>query len=264
MSWHETAFGSHYAWLYAHRDAAEAAACIDALAGILPLAEGIVLDLGCGEGRHLAPLGQRCPRGAVGVDLSPALLRNARALTVGAPPLGLIRADMRSLPFGGGVFRTVVSLFTSFGYFGGLEDHRDLLAGIARVLAPGGRWCLDYLNCRQVRRDMAEPRTATVREAGPCRVTETKRLDPDGDRILKRVEIAPLPGRRDQAAALGIPETGLAYTEAVALFEPEELDALASSVGLERCGALGGYDGRAFAPDAAARWILVYGKDRLS
>ncbi len=264
MSWYETAFGQHYAWLYAHRDATEAAACIDALAEVLPFAAGMVLDLGCGEGRHLAPLQARCPHGVVGLDLSPALLRSAREREAGDPPAGLVRADMQALPFGDGVFRTVVSLFTAFGYFGGLGDHRDLLAGIARVLAPGGRWCLDYLNCRQVRRDLAEPRAPTVREAGPCLVTETRRLDECGSRVLKRVEISPLPGQREQADAWGIPETGLAYTEAVALFEPEDLDALAAAVGLTRQGARGGYDGSVFAPETAARWLLIYGKDRSS
>jgi len=264
MSWYETAFGRHYGWLYAHRDAAEAVACIDAVSDMLPLAAGRVLDLGCGEGRHLAPLVRRCPHGVVGADLSSGLLHAAREGLDDASGVGLVRADMRALPFGAGAFATVLSLFTAFGYFGRLTAHRDLLGDIARVLETGGCWCLDYLNCRNVRRDLAMSTKPVVREAGPCRVTETKRLDGDGARVLKRVEIAPRPGHVEAAAACGVPAAGLDYTEAVALFEPEELDALAAEAGLSRVAARGGYDGRAFAPDDAQRWILAYGKDRPS
>ncbi|MBC8424892.1 class I SAM-dependent methyltransferase [bacterium] len=260
MTWYESAFGAHYGWLYAHRNAAEAAACVEALARIVPFAAGRVLDLGCGEGRHLGPLAAQAPRGVVGVDLSAPLLRAARVRTDGQPPTGLLRADMRALPLADGAFGTVVSLFTAFGYFGGLDAHGNLLAEIARVLAPGGAWCLDYLNCRRVKRDLAVASAQAERVIGPCRVTETKRLDTDGARILKRVRIDPLPGRADEAAARGVPPAGLDYTEAVALFEPEALDELALRAGLTRRDALGGYDGRPFAPDTAERWILVYAK----
>ncbi len=262
MTWYETAFGAHYVWLYAHRDEAEADACVAALARIVDFAAGRVLDLGCGEGRHLAPLAARSAHGLVGVDLSAPLLRRARERTAGQPPVGLLRADMRVLPLADAAFANVVSLFTAFGYFGDLDAHGGLLAEIARVLAPGGTWSLDYLNGRRVRRDLARPAETPAREVGPCRVRETKRLDPDGSRILKRVRIDPLPDRLDEAAARGVPPEGLDYTEAVALFEPEELDALAGRTGLTRRGALGGYDGRPFAADSAERWILIYEKTR--
>lgn len=260
MTWYESAFGPHYGWLYAHRDETEAAACVDALAGIVSFAAGRVLDLGCGEGRHLDTLVAQTPRGVIGVDLSAPLLRAAKARTSAQTPTGLLRADMRALPLADSAFGTVVSLFTAFGYFGGLDAHGDLLIEIARVLEPEGAWCLDYLNCRRVRRDLSRETASNERVVGPCRVTETKRLDSGGTRILKRVQIDPLPGRQEEAAERGIPSAGLDYTEAVALFEPEALDALAARAGLVRRDALGGYDGRPFAPDTAERWILVYGK----
>jgi SAM-dependent methyltransferase len=260
MSWYVTAFGRHYGWLYAHRDEAEAEACVAALARVVPFAAGRVLDLGCGEGRHLGPLSAQGARGVVGVDLSPELLRTARARAgEGVSPI-LVRADMRALPVAAGAFATAVSLFTAFGYFGRLAEHRDLLAEVARVLAPGGHWCLDYLNCLRVRATASQSPPPTVRVAGPCRVTETRRLDGDGSRVLKRVQIEPLPDRLAEAAALGVPGAGLDYTEAVALFAPEELDDLAAGIGLVRVAALGGYDGRSFSAQDAERWILIYAK----
>jgi len=256
MNWYETAFGAHYSWLYAHRDQAEAEACVATLAERDYLSRGIVLDLGCGEGRHLSDLTAQGSREVVGLDLSPELLVRAGARA--ADTAGLVRADMRALPFAAGAFGTVLSLFTAFGYFGRLADHEDLLTEIARVLAPDGIWCLDYLNCRRV---AATAGGITERDTGPCRVVESKTLAVDGARIHKRVQIAPLTGRESEAKALGVPATGLDYTEAVALFDPAALDTLAARVGLSRHDAMGGYDGRPFDPDEADRWLLFYRRD---
>ena len=59
MTWYETAFGAHYSWLYAHRDQVEAEACVATLAARDYLSMGVILDLGCGEGRHLSDLSAR-------------------------------------------------------------------------------------------------------------------------------------------------------------------------------------------------------------
>ncbi len=256
MTWYETAFGAHYSWLYAHRDQVEAEACVATLAARDYLSMGVILDLGCGEGRHLSDLSARGSRDVVGLDLSSELL--TRAGTRAADTAGLVRADMRTLPFATASFGTVLSLFTAFGYFGRLAEHAELLAEIARVLTPGGIWCLDYLNCRRV---AATADGVTERDAGPCRVVESKTLAADGARIHKRVQIAPLAGRESAAQALGVPTAGLDYTEAVALFDPAALDALAARVGLHRHDAMGGYDGRSFDPDEADRWLLFYRRD---
>ena len=53
--WFATAFGAHYPLLYRHRDADEAARAVALLPTLAPLHEPI-LDLGCGDGRHLALL----------------------------------------------------------------------------------------------------------------------------------------------------------------------------------------------------------------
>lgn len=259
MSWYETAFGAHYRWLYAHRDDDEAARCVQTLAGRTDLGRGPVLDLACGAGRHLTRLAARCPAGVVGSDLSTALLDEARGRA--GETLGLVRADMRALPFGDAAFTTVVSLFTAFGYFGALADHAPMLSGLVRVLAPGGDWCLDYLNCAAVRRAVAAAPAPLDRTVGPCRVRETKTLPPAGDRILKRVEIRPAPGREADATALGVPAGGLDYTESVALFDVADLDRLAAASGLSRVDAWGGYDGRVLDPDTAERWLLLYRRD---
>ncbi|HEY6865668.1 MAG TPA: class I SAM-dependent methyltransferase [Candidatus Eisenbacteria bacterium] len=107
-------------------------------------APGAVLDLACGYGRHAIGMARRGHR-VTGVDF------NARYLEIAAEEarragveVRWIAGDMRALPFER-EFEAVYSFFTSFGYFGDEENER-VLAGIARALAPGGRFLIDMMN----------------------------------------------------------------------------------------------------------------------
>ncbi len=95
---------------------------------------GRILDLGCGTGR----LSQRlvtCNYDPILLDASDAML--ARAVpTVGAPA---VLADAFSLPFRSDAFDAVVALRLAFHF----ADVTGLLASVARVLRPGGRFILD-------------------------------------------------------------------------------------------------------------------------
>lgn len=68
---------------------------VNQLLALAPLAEGAVLDLPCGPGRHLVPLAQRGLQ-LCGVDLSHAYLTEAkeRADAAGVN-VELVQADMR-------------------------------------------------------------------------------------------------------------------------------------------------------------------------
>lgn len=100
-----------------------------------PPAGGRVLDIGCGPGNVTARLGRAVgPTGlAIGVDVSrPMLARAARTATT--DNVGFVRADARELPFPDGTF----DLVTSFAALQLIPDPHEVLAGMARVLAPGG------------------------------------------------------------------------------------------------------------------------------
>jgi len=76
---------------------------------LTPLAQGPVLDLGCGAGHLLVALSRRLPRGlAAGLDLNFTLLYLARRFV--APSALLVCADAcGTLPFRDGAFEAAVS-----------------------------------------------------------------------------------------------------------------------------------------------------------
>lgn len=251
--WYEVAFGAHYPRLYAHRDEAEAQRAVAALLRLAPLGPGPVLDLGCGAGRHARALAAAAAP-VIGLDLSAPLLAAAAA---GGSPARLVRADMRAVPLRRGCVTAVVSLFTSFGYFGPPAAHAGVVAEVARVLVPGGHWFLDYLDPEAARRELSPGEAVACREVdGVLRARECRRLA--GDAVAKRVELTPLPGHEAAAAALGVPAGGLAYTEEVTLFSLAELDALTAPHGLRRVAAAGGYAGQPLGGAGADRWLLAF------
>lgn len=93
-----------------------------------------VLDVGCGDGRHIAAAAARGPY-AVGVDYAPAELRKSRArlAAIGAR-VDLIAADASRLPFRPEAFDAVICTET----LEHLPDDTGAMREIARVLAPGG------------------------------------------------------------------------------------------------------------------------------
>lgn len=264
--WYQAAFGDHYPLLYAHRDEAEARRCLDLLPRLAPLAPAgsslPVLDLGCGDGRHLESLARRIGP-VIGLDLSASLLALARKRFPHRVSglAGLLRGDMRRIPLADGSMGGVLSLFTSFGYFGNLRDNLVVVEEVSRVLDVGGHWFLDYLDCRRVRRELAALPAGKqrTRVLGPCRFDEVRRLDGDGSRVLKDVVVRAVPGHEEQAKAFGIGPRGVSYTEQVALFEESELDAMAEGRGLFRCAAAGSYRGDPLGE--GDRWLLVYRRD---
>ena len=92
--------------------------------------EGRVLDLACGPGYELALF----PRG-VGIDNSPAMLREARRR---APGAGLVRGDIRRLPFRPGSFAAAYSCLALIHLT--KADCLLALLDCAAVLQPGGRF----------------------------------------------------------------------------------------------------------------------------
>ena len=101
-----------------------------------PTPDDQVLDVGCGTGRmavNIAPLVAH----VTGIDLTPAMLDQARALQAqaGVPNITWRQGDVTALPFDDGVF-TLVSCRAMLHH---TASPRAVLSEMKRVCAPGGR-----------------------------------------------------------------------------------------------------------------------------
>jgi ubiquinone/menaquinone biosynthesis C-methylase UbiE len=105
-------------------------------------ADGYVLDLACGTGRHSIPLSKE-GYSMVGVDASPNLLRIAKQHY---SQVQLVRGDLRFLPFMPQAFEAAISMDTSFGYLSSEQDDRLSLTELWRVLRQGGVLIVDVFN----------------------------------------------------------------------------------------------------------------------
>lgn len=236
-AWFESWFDEDYLRLYAHRDQDEAERAVaTALEAAPELAEGPVLDLACGSGRHLAVLRRRNPR-AFGLDLSPALL--ARADPALRP--WLLRGDMRRLPVRPGTLAGLCMWFTPFGYFDDAANGA-LLEAISGRLRPGGVLWLDYLNPEALRAGLV-PRETLSRDGLTADIARSL----EGDRVVKRITLH-RPGAPPREVV-----------ESVRVYEPRELTAMAAAHGLALRAELGSYGGGPFR-GGSPRWIGVFVK----
>lgn len=236
--WFRDWFGEEYLELYPHRDEAEAERAVRLfLRSLSP--RGPVLDLACGAGRHLREL-TRAGVTAIGLDLSRTLLAEARRADAAAR---LVRADMRRLPFGDGVFGGLTSFFTSFGYFDSRADDQRVAREVRRVLQPGGAFMLDFFNARRVREELV-PRD--VRTSGGRRVTQTREIV--DDTVVKRIRIEEIKSGKDAPPRY--------FHERVRLYSDDELTDLLEAEGLRIERRYGDYQGGEAGPEAE-RLILV-------
>lgn len=106
-----------------------------------------VLELGCGTGRILAPIGREGAR-VIGVDRSAPMLARAiakgRRLPHATRPV-VARADVRSLPFRTASFGAVIAAYGLLQSLLTDEDLEATLSEVARVLIPAGRFGIDLV-----------------------------------------------------------------------------------------------------------------------
>ena len=249
VAWYKEWFGQDYLDLYAHRDQDEADVHVDfvleQLADTPP--PRAVLDLACGAGRHTAALRRRGLR-ALGVDLSLTLLSRR-------PDLPRVRGDMRCLPFTGGSFDWVLNFFTSFGYFEAERENFRVLEEIVRLLTPGGRFLIDFLNRERVLDSMTPQET--VEEEGR-RVEIQRWYDAATLRINKRITLRPRrAGNGGDGGNGGPPRT---YLESVRAYSREEVVIGLSWAGLEVDGVFGNFRGEPYQRDSQR--LIIVGRKR--
>lgn len=241
-SWFKRAFGELYPVVYAHRTVEAARPEAEFAASALHVRDSdALLDIGCGSGRHLVHLSNRCTR-CTGLDYSADLLAEARSRL--AREVFLVRADMRSIPLGC-AFDVVVNFFTSFGYFFAEEDNMRVIRELARVLKPGGRFFVDYLNPAYAR---ATLQPSTIRASEGFEIQETRWIDSALRRVNKSTRVLRNGNEVER------------LSESVRLYEPEEFAAMLHGAGLSVRDRFGDYSGAALADDLP-RMIVTGRKD---
>lgn len=261
MPWYEDSFGADYLALYAHRDLAEARANARAVLALLsPPRDEPLLDLCCGAGRMLVALRELGFTRLVGLDLSSDLLSVAAADLERAgvaevatvepgqtpPPwpddgrVVLVRSDMRCIPYEG-YFATVLSIFTSFGYFESDDDNRAVLDAAYRALRPGGAFLMDYLNRDRVVAGLVPD---DERRTGEWHVRNQRRITPDGRRVEKTTTVTDGRGRTRR------------FLESVRMYSEPEMRRMLHDAGFAEARAYGSFAGEPFGPESE-RLILL-------
>ncbi|UJF32046.1 class I SAM-dependent methyltransferase [Paenibacillus hexagrammi] len=238
MAWYQESFGNDYLVVYKHRDLQGAYHEVKKMIDWLQLEQGAeVLDLCCGMGRHsmaLAEFGYK----VTGVDLSEVLLQEAVKLDTDSH-VEWLRGDMREVPLER-QFDAVVNLFTSFGYFDEDEQNERVFHEIHRLLKPGGKYIVDFMNPAYVKVHLV-PQSERTEEGMTIR--ESRSIE-DGC-VRKRIVIS----------EQGKPERH--YVEQVKLYGREAFEAMLTSAGLQLDHVYGGYDGQAYDEANSSRMIFV-------
>lgn len=103
-----------------------------------------VLDLACGQGRHLIELAKRGFTNLHGLDRSRYLIQRAKSIAkTELAPISFKEGDVRKLPYATDSFDAVTILGNSFGYFESTHDDLKILKEVFRVLKPGGKLLMD-------------------------------------------------------------------------------------------------------------------------
>ncbi len=158
----------------------------DLIVSILGIdSEDSVLDLCCGQGRHVLELARRGFSNVEGYDRSQYLIRKARTRAQKENLQVRFReGDARKLPYPSDTFSVVTILGNSFGYFDSTLQDRKVLEEVFRVLKPGGRVYIDASDGDYLKKNF-QPRSWEWldRKYFVCR---ERALSSDGERLICR------------------------------------------------------------------------------
>lgn len=112
---------------------------------ILNLKDGsTLLDLACGQGRHLIELTKHGDYKLFGLDRSRYLIQRGKTICKRQGlSINFKEGDARRLPYSTDTFDVVTILGNSFGYFETSQDDEKILKEVFRILKPEGKLLMD-------------------------------------------------------------------------------------------------------------------------
>ena len=159
---------------------------VDMFSDILSLDnDSTILDLACGQGRHVLELARRGFKNLYGMDRSHYLIRKAKQTsTADKLQVNFKEGDARKLPYPSDTFDVVMILGNSFGYFESIDDDVKILKEIFRVLKPYGRFLIDVADGNYLKKHY-NPRSWEWIDKNHF-VCRERSLAKDGERLISR------------------------------------------------------------------------------
>ena len=249
-AWWEVLFQIHEYATYPESAAELTASEVDFLEAVLMLAPDLsMLDLGCGNGRHMFELAQRGYR-VEGLEWAEPLVEHVAAqLQERHSTARIIHGDMRELDELG-PYDVILVMNSSFGFWSDAE-HRRWLHSISTALSPGGRLVLQCINPYQIGAYMQQYQRGW-HQVGPGYVLRESAFNPHNGCI-------------ETAYRYIEPEGGEAFHpgERIRLYTYPELSAMVQQAGLQPTSVFGDAILPVVAFDAHSQWqVLIAQKER--
>jgi len=201
----------------------------------------VVLDLGCGPGRHTLELARRGYK-VTGVDRTERYLAALKASADKEHlPLEIVQSDMRDF-VRQEAFDVAVNLYTAFGYFVDIEDDRRVLKNLFDSLKPGGKAVLQ-MNCKERLARIFQPRG--WEEVNGEFKLEERTPHPDWSGIHNRWIHISREGIKTE------------FIFDLRIYSAVELKTEMLNVGFSKVDIYGGLSGEPF--DQNARWLVAVG-----
>jgi SAM-dependent methyltransferase len=203
-------------------------------------AQGALLDLCCGPGRHAVPFAKRGFR-VTGVDRTALLLEKARDYAAREDvEVEWVSADMRSFRRPNG-FDLAISMFTSFGYFEDPVENLAVLENVFASLKAGGVFVLDVMGKEVIAR-IFQP-TSSREVPGEGQLVERRRATDDWNRMDNEWLLI----KEDRVRSFRFRHW---------IYSGRELRELLMEAGFSKVALHGNLDGASYGPNAA-RLIAV-------
>lgn len=144
-----------------------------------------LLDLACGQGRHLIELTNRGNYNLFGLDRSRYLIQKAKSASrKKGLSINFKEGDARKLPYATDTFDFVTILGNSFGYFETSEDDLKILREVFRVLKPEGKLLMDVADGTFIRENFTKRSWEWIdKKHFVCR---ERSLSSDNSRLISR------------------------------------------------------------------------------